>query len=245
MSRPIPTTNKPRQLSLSSAQIDSNSALLTPGGTPPHTANGHDHAHVHTHFENRLQQLLSSFESGTHSFDREERESPEERRTSFGSGSDVFPTPPSSRRPSFLSGLSLSRPFAFTSTASSSPISSTPLSGSHNGKEHFSNLQMTSAVGTRPNLERENQIQSTPNIPHHHFEKEEGNLPLTVNKQLNRSKTTSHISTGGITQKQNGFKPNPRSDIGHGSANGGGGGTGKEEKRHFDPSREPKLLGLL
>ncbi|WVW83212.1 hypothetical protein I302_105230 [Kwoniella bestiolae CBS 10118] len=229
MAHPIPTTNKPRQLSLSNAHIDSNSALLTPNGTPPHTAHGHDH----THFNSRLQQLLSNFESGTHSFDRDERESPEERRMSFGNGSDVFPTPPSSRRPSFLSSLSLSRPFAFTPTASSSPISS-----SHQKDQTFANLQMTSSA--RPNLERENQIQSSPNLVGH-YEKEEGNLP----KQLNRSKTTPHIGGNtSTTQKQSGFEPihKSKSDLGHGSANGGG---GVGEKRHFDPSREPKLLGLL
>ncbi|WWC61236.1 uncharacterized protein I303_103817 [Kwoniella dejecticola CBS 10117] len=257
MSQPIPTSNhKPRSLSITHAQMDPNSALYTPGGTPPLTA-GHEHSHGH--FETRLQQLLSNFESGTHSFDRAERETPEERRMSFGS--DVFPTPPSSRRPSFLSSLGITRPFAFTPTTPSSP-SSTPLSTSHNDK-FPSNLHMTSASpsssSSRPALEKNihgYNTQSTPNVPH--YEKEEGQLPAS----MSRSKTTSHLlhqqphPLPQQTKKQNGFinqkdaKGSGQGQgqgppyMGHGAGNGGLQAQA-QERRHFDPSREPKLLGLL
>ncbi|WWC69583.1 uncharacterized protein I206_103526 [Kwoniella pini CBS 10737] len=233
MSQPIPTSHKPRSLSITHAQIDSNSALLTPNGTPPHTA-GHEH---NGHFESKLQKLLSNFESGTHSFDRAERETPEERRMSFGS--DIFPTPPSSRRPSFLTSLGISRPFAFTPTTSS-PISSTPttISGSQlndNKEKEFH------SIISRPNLENEFNSKSTPNIPHYYNnnEKEEkGNLPISIN----RSKTTSQINQQ--TKKQNGFIN--QKEINHNNIMiSNGDKINPNEKRHFDPSREPKLLGLL
>ncbi|WVF72294.1 hypothetical protein IAT40_007107 [Kwoniella sp. CBS 6097] len=290
MSQPIPTNKKPRSLSLASHHLQrpdpnasiSESALLTPSGTPPpHTA-GIPHGRAQSHgagvgaggcdpiVEARMKLLLANFESGTHSFCREERETPEERRMSFGSGSDVFPTPPSSRRPSFLSSLSLSRPFSFTSSASASPASSfpsTPVSSSshhHNPHQAFhkelSNLHMTSTtsspmgvsdhmhasptgtasngVAARPAIEpiSHAQVQSSPNVPISQQIKdkgtEEGLLP-----SMNRSKTTSQL----LPVKQSGFVPPPVAAAGvspplHAHIDG---------KRHFDPSREPKLLGLL
>ncbi|WVQ98637.1 hypothetical protein IAU59_005767 [Kwoniella sp. CBS 9459] len=264
MSQPIPANKKPRSLSLASHNAQrpdtSESALLTPSGTPPpHTA-GIPHGRARSHgaggcdpaVEARLKLLLANFESGTHSFCREERETPEERRMSFGSGSDVFPTPPSSRRPSFLSSLSLSRPFSFTSSASASPASSfpsTPVSSHHNPHQAFhkelSNLHMTSTnsssmgvsehmsptspIGGRPAID---QAQSSPIVPVSQQIKdkgtEEGLLP-----SMNRSKTTSQLPV-----KQSGFVPPPTSSTPplHAQLDG---------KRHFDPSREPKLLGLL
>ncbi|WWC85394.1 uncharacterized protein L201_000257 [Kwoniella dendrophila CBS 6074] len=214
--QPIPTSNKPRALSLGFASSSSanflggthhhdsssnSSALITPNGTPPHTSHHEPDGHF---FENKLQQLLSNFESGTHSFDRsDERETPEERRKSFGYG-DVNS---SSRRSSFLSSLSLSRPFGggFTSISSSPPS--------------------TSTLHNRPSLDSNQHIQSSPLIPHH-VDNEQGQLPPN-----NRSKTTSQINQ--IT-KQSGFNAieQQQQQI-------------QKEKRHFDPSREPKLLGLL
>lgn len=44
-----------------------------------------------TFSEARLAQLLSSFDHGTHSFDRAERETPEERRMSYGDSESAAP----------------------------------------------------------------------------------------------------------------------------------------------------------
>jgi len=52
--------------------------LVTPPGTPD-TSNFN---------ESKLHQLLANFDSGTHSFCREERETAEERRKSFSSESE-------------------------------------------------------------------------------------------------------------------------------------------------------------
>ncbi|OCF39466.1 hypothetical protein I317_06739 [Kwoniella heveanensis CBS 569] len=278
MSQPIPTNKKPRSLSLASHQFQrpdastSESALLTPGGTPPPNTAGIPHGRTQSHgaggcdpaVEARLKLLLANFDSGTHSFCREERETPEERRMSFGSGSDVFPTPPSSRRPSFLSSLSLSRPFSFTSSASASPASSfpsTPVSTSHHNPhqafhKELSNLHMTSTssssmgvadhmakagptssgvdfAGPRPAIEPNSQVQSSPNVPISQQIKERGTEDGLLPSMMNRSKTTSQLPV-----KQSGFVPPPVSASPplHAQIDG---------KRHFDPSREPKLLGLL
>lgn len=47
-----------------------------------------------TFSEARLAQLLSSFDHGTHSFDRAERETPEERRMSYGDSECTTSTNP-------------------------------------------------------------------------------------------------------------------------------------------------------
>jgi hypothetical protein len=63
--------------------------LVTPTGTPPITSPHHNHTHGaptqhSSSFEARLHLLLSNFDSGTHSFCREERESPEEKALALG-----------------------------------------------------------------------------------------------------------------------------------------------------------------
>lgn len=249
MAKPIPNSKPHHSLPNSHLSPD----LITPAGTPPSGADSSYGAAM----ESRLHQFMSSFDAGTHSFDREERESPEERRMSFGS-SDVFPTPPSSRRPSFLASLGI-RPFTLVS---SSPSSSSATLSSSQPKDAFGNavnLGMTPASGsdgddpsstqTRPHLGRD--IKSTPNLAHsptHHSDNMErmdqalsGHLP---NGGMARSKTTGQIN------KQSGFILNSAVSKGESATLGSSSasrqvGREKEEKRHFDPSRDPRLLGLI
>ena len=171
----------------------------------------------------------------------------------------VFPTPPSSRRPSFLASLGI-RPFTLVS---SSPSSSSATLSSSQPKDAFGNAMnfgMTPASGpdggddpsstqTRPHLGRD--IKSTPNLAHsptHHPDNVErmdqalsGNLP---NGGMARSKTTGQIN------KQSGFILNSAVSKGENATLESSSasrqvGREKEEKRHFDPSRDPRLLGLI
>lgn len=77
MAKPIQNSKPHHSLPNSHVSPD----LITPAGTPPSGAE----SSYDTAMESRLHQFMSSFDAGTHSFDREERESPEERRMSFGS----------------------------------------------------------------------------------------------------------------------------------------------------------------
>ncbi|WRT67024.1 uncharacterized protein IL334_003990 [Kwoniella shivajii] len=289
-SSPTKMNKKPRALSFGiesgyGSRFDSHSSLYTPNGTPPQTASDHtshgqelEHGHhesspshhLHHHqIENRLlHNLLAHFDCGTHSFDRDERETPEERRLSFTSnGNDPLPTPPSSRRPSFLSSLTLSRPsFGFTpnsnsNSVASSPISSTPLSASQVDKIHNNHQQQSVRPGLENTLPHGNangngngigHAHSSPVIPLHLSEvnanaegmsrgdnQQQGLLPQP---SINRNNTTGQI----IPIKQNGFIPNTNTNTNTTNKNRMiGNQLLIEEKRHFDPSREPKLLGLL
>ncbi|WVR05103.1 hypothetical protein IAU60_002115 [Kwoniella sp. DSM 27419] len=240
MSQPIPAYSKPRSHSTPNHQIvypsggrqyaNHQTQLPTPSATPPSEADTH-HPHMHN-MESRLQQILAHFESGTHSFCREDRDEPVDRRMSFGSGhGEVFPTPPGSRRTSFLSSLSLSRPFAFTPTSGSAHTQSHPdpkdfsMSGSASGSASASHSISTSpdsiySASARPPIEpyinASGQIQSSPAVPISQYTSSARATPGA----MSRSKTAQ-----APVIKQNGFMP--------------------EAKRHFDPSREPKLLGLL
>ncbi|WVO21902.1 uncharacterized protein IAS62_003222 [Cryptococcus decagattii] len=248
MAKPIQNSKPHHSLPNSHVSPD----LITPVGTPPSGAeNSYD-----TAMESRLHQFMSSFDAGTHSFDREERESPEERRMSFGS-SDALPTPPSSRRPSFLSSLGI-RPFTFVSSSPST--SSATLSG-FQPKDAFGNAMNLgmmpisgpdggdpSSTQNRPHLGRD--MKSTPNLHNslfHHSDNVErmdqalsGHLP---NGAMVRSKTTSQIN------KQSGFilgsavNKSESPTLEHDSASRQV--EREEEKRHFDPSKDPRLLGLL
>lgn len=82
MAKPIPNSKPHHSLPNSHLSPD----LITPAGTPPSGADSSYGAAM----ESRLHQFMSSFDAGTHSFDREERESPEERRMSFGSSDGMF-----------------------------------------------------------------------------------------------------------------------------------------------------------
>lgn len=82
MAKPIPNSKPHHSLPNSHLSPD----LITPAGTPPSGADSSYGAAM----ESRLHQFMSSFDAGTHSFDREDRESPEERRMSFGSSDGMF-----------------------------------------------------------------------------------------------------------------------------------------------------------
>ncbi|KAK8869906.1 hypothetical protein IAR55_000474 [Kwoniella newhampshirensis] len=247
MSQPIATQPQTQMQfkthrSLSKSSDRPSPHLLTPSGTPPAC----DPA-----TESRLHQLLAHFDAGTHQFCHEDRETPDERRMSVGSASDVFPTPPSSRRPSFLSSLSLSRPFSFTPSTPPTPLSAS----------HPAGLGMTPS-GPNESPKRPTKpegVQSSPAIPSSELTNsfslenaidEPSSGPHTT---MTRSKTVSHMQQPltALPIKQNGFVLSKLGD-GHREFNPRGHGPvgrksfGAEDgKRHFDPSRDPKLLGLL
>jgi len=191
----------------------------------------HNHNFPPTFSEARLAQLLANFDHGTHSFDRAERETPEERRMSFGDSEfiaralspsrsliPVLPPHPAHRRPSFLSGLSLTRPgFGFSSTPSSG--TSTPTSGSHPKDNLLASLAMTSADPTTTESEPVTRPKSTPIVSHMQQAKQDRAEPPTY---LQRSQTA------------------PQDVAGMGYSHGH-----DEKPRHFDPSKEPRLLGIL
>ncbi|WVO12765.1 hypothetical protein L204_100373 [Cryptococcus depauperatus] len=236
MAQPIP--KKPYPI-LSSSHISSH--LVTPNGTPPADPSG---GHYDPVIESRLHQLLSTFDAGTHTIDREERESPAERRMSFGSASDTFPTPPPSRRPSFLSSLGI-RPFSFASSSSSG---NTPISALHpkDSFAHHMGLGMTSnaavddnEANSKPitNCEGIKSLSHLPQLPvsTDHGVKESTDRSLTdFPTHMVRSKTTGHIPN-----KQSGFVPRKEQPIREEEFPSG------EKKQHFDPSRDPRLLGLI
>ncbi|CAD6590838.1 MAG: hypothetical protein TREMPRED_005898 [Tremellales sp. Tagirdzhanova-0007] len=186
--------------------------LLTPVGTPPPSALPHmPDVHESRLYEARLQQLLANFDSGTHNICREERETVEERRTSFSC--ETRPTPPPPRRPSFLANLRPVFAMSQPNSGASSPAHS-PVTSSHPHLPH--SLAMT------PSYSKERQIRAN----------SMSTVPQPAEHKIQRSNTFS--ATPG---KVAGFaKGKAKDDI---IARSG------EEKRHFDPSREPKLLGLL
>ncbi|WVQ78184.1 hypothetical protein IAT38_000267 [Cryptococcus sp. DSM 104549] len=248
MAQPVPGRRASAPYALSSDTV-----LMTPSGTPPHC----DPA-----TESRLHQLLANFEAGTHQFCREERESPAERRQSFGerrqsfgSNSDVFPTPPPSRRPSFLSGLAI-RPFTSASPSSSSTPAQTPLSASH-PKELFSHgfgmtpsdVPLPASPAVRPGLGNPAQHKSTPILPH-----EPMDAPLSTNPASGPTPAATALPNGGMARsKTTGHTPSKQSGFvlnkqlaGKAAAPGGlVEKHGEDARRHFDPSRDPKLLGLI
>lgn len=187
--------------------------LLTPINTPPPSTNQirQPQSQPHPMFDNlpdHKQHLLAIFSQGTHSFCQEDREEiAKERRKSFID--NAYPTPPGSRRPSFLSGLNLSRPFVFTSqpnSGTSTPISSSP-------KDHHlpHSLSMTPSTSTdSPNIiTKSKSVQDRSN-----------SLPAPVREH-----------DGTPLKKVSGFYAKELKN--------------REEKRHFDPSKEPRLLHLL
>ncbi|WWD15820.1 hypothetical protein CI109_100244 [Kwoniella shandongensis] len=249
MSQPIPTQPQGQMKTQRSLSKSSPSPqLLTPAGTPPAC----DPA-----TESRLHQLLAHFDAGTHQFCREDREGADERRMSLGSGvSDVFPTPPSSRRTSFLSSLSLTRPFSFTPSTPSTPLSASHPKDASVPAPFASGLSMTPAdhatqVPRPTTLEGAHaQSKSTPNVL-----SSSTNKPFQLEKPIatthvsgmgmgmTRSKTASATTTTAAV-KQSGFTLDGFNPRGHGPL--GRKSFGQEDgKRHFDPSRDPKLLGLL
>jgi hypothetical protein len=221
-----PTDTKQNMIARQS--FSSSPRLVTPSGSPPGMA---AQGFPSTFSEARLAQLLSRFDDGTHIFDREERETPEDRRMSFNDGESetvsmsgpflttVPPAHPAQRRGSFLSGLSLTRPgFGFSSSPSSG--TSTPIYSAAKDTV-MSSLAMTSTTSAEP--EPISRPKSTPLVQQQHSKhvRPEGHLL--------RSNTAPQ--KGGFTfngsQAQNHY-PAPQ-----------------EEPRHFDPSKEPRLFGLL
>ncbi len=74
----------------------------------------------------------------------------------------------------------------------------------------------------------------TPATEHHIRSNSSPSLPPSNDQKMQRANSTTTklpIKPGDLSMRK----------IGLGNGNGGGG----EERRHFDPSREPKLLGLL
>lgn len=211
--------------------------LVTPAGTPPAYSLP---PFPPTFSEARLSQLLANFDHGTHTFDRAERETPDERRVSFGDGEFIsgmfrlneahgsaFPPQHAmamSGRPRFLSSLSLTRPgFGFSSAASSgtsTPTLTTPISSSQ-PKDHFFPGQMAKPQATIYE-EPMSRPQSTPLQSQSH--QDTSITPV----EMQRSNTAPQKVTGFANQ---GIE---KHSFGH-----------HEGHRHFDPSKEPRLLGIL
>lgn len=166
----------------------------------------------------------------------------------------VLPTPPGSRRPSFLSGLSLSRPsfgFSTASSGTSTPTGTaptTPINASH-GHHHLpSGLKMTSTGAFNNSAIQDDELpvdpirrpRSTPSgIPASGVQSQSAiggdDAPSMA---MHRSNTTPLSGQSGQFALQGNagdrvFQAVRRSSVAVG------------EKRHFDPSKEPKLLGLL
>jgi len=208
--------------------FSSSPRLVTPSGSPPTmTAQGFPP----TFSEARLAQLLSRFDDGTHIFDREERETLEDRRMSFNDGEQpslswrlfltaVLPPHPAQRRPSFLSGLSLTRPgFGFSSGPSSG--ASTPISAAP--KDNVtSSLAMTSTATAEPELI--SRPKSTPLV--------------AQQQQSKQHRPDPHFMRSNTVPQKGGFTFHGTQTQVHYPAP-------HEEHRHFDPSKEPRLLGLL
>ncbi|ORY32247.1 hypothetical protein BCR39DRAFT_523558 [Naematelia encephala] len=141
-----------------------------------------------------------------------------------------FPTPPPSRRPSILSQL-VSRPnFAFSHSTPATPLSTS----------HPKESGLPSGLAMTPSTSHDQPIQ--------HFRRKSmpsggggGELPLqSVNGNGNgngivRSSTMKvagfNVGVGKATQAKAQAQVQVQGKVG--------------ETRHFDPSRDPKLLGLL
>lgn len=78
MSKPLQLTRK-----------TSSPQLLTPSSTPPPSAQINLN-NIHHYQDQKLSQLLANFDSGTHSFCREDREDASERRMSFSDRTSTF-----------------------------------------------------------------------------------------------------------------------------------------------------------
>jgi hypothetical protein len=242
--------------SLPLAQRNPSPELVTPTNTPPTMSMTHTH-HAHPHHNPILglqpsnadhrQHLLAIFSSGTHAFCQEDRggSEPVERRKSFAEGklalrlhlddqSDNYlahPNPPGSRRTSFLSGLTLSRPFVFASQPSSG--TSTPTSTSY----PKDNYLPTSSNSTVQSLLSQDTVGSPSSDGASRTQQpaRSQTMPLPLGKPL-----TQTDNQAGAKSRVAGFS---------GSNGNGAGAVSRfvqaDDRRHFDPSREPRLLGLL
>ncbi|WVQ71531.1 hypothetical protein IAR50_001070 [Cryptococcus sp. DSM 104548] len=246
---------------------------ITPTGTPP--ADHPSHA-----VESRLTQLLAHFDAGTHSIDRADRETPEERRMSFGP--DTLPTPPPSRRPSILSSLGI---LPFSSLSPSPSVPSTPASSSRRESfNHGLGFGMTPASSSAVvdehddaraagHAKKRSLSMLDRTFPSgrdvHHLPPTSAHPELAVAQQPQTqapalAPTSGPGAGGGITRpkstphlprsKQAGFEPAPPGEAlgvqanvaGQGPpATTGGRRASESGKRHFDPSRDPRLLGLI
>ncbi|KAK4686610.1 hypothetical protein P7C73_g3508, partial [Tremellales sp. Uapishka_1] len=196
MAQPL-QSHKPRALSSSSSYLSQAPFPFTPTSTPP--------AHIASFAESRLHTLLGNFHAGTHEFDCADREHDYEKNEVFGDS--PFPTPPSSRRTSFLSGL-ISRP-SFSSLTPLDPAQ-TPIS----------NTFGRAMTPNKPALKDPSQSQSTPSVPLSSgagLAHQQGALPSIPMQRAQ----TAPVKVAGFSAQHH------------------------EGKTHFDPSRDPKLLGLL
>jgi hypothetical protein len=224
--------------------------LITPNNTPPHSSFA----------EQRLQQLLMNCEAGTHSFHRDDGDdytpsgsvpgpvlaavAGDMRRKSFAGGEGVFHPlfhlaqadmlavgqQRPGRRPSFLSSLSLSRPFSFTPSQPSSPA--TQPSHHHNLP---SGLSMTSS--------HPNSIASSPTVGNE-IDRAQSTPPHLQHQALQQKAKPEEMAGTAMSMQRS--KTQPPTKV-HGFNHGFGLTSVQpaEERRHFDPGREPKLLGLL
>jgi len=135
------------------------------------------------------------------------------------------------RRPSFLSSLSLSRPFSFTPSQPSSPA--TQASHHHNLP---SGLSMTSS--------HPNSIASSPTVGNGIDRAQ--STPPHLQPQAIQVQNTKPDEMAGTAMSMQRSKTQPPVKV-HGFNHGFGLTSVQpaEERRHFDPGREPKLLGLL
>ncbi|ORX39770.1 hypothetical protein BD324DRAFT_233497 [Kockovaella imperatae] len=268
MAQSIPT--KEQSVSAATSQIN------TPNATPPTSG---PYLPWTAFTEGRLQQLLAHFDSGTHEFDRADRETPFEKRMSW---SEDFPNTPSqhqsqsssSRRPSFLSSLSLTR-FGAVPQPSSNPASGnntpahTPVTSTHPNLP--SSLQMTNTVAPSssspsPTADPIQRPHSTPNM---------SSSTAPTDSVIESLKRTSPVASAPGDQHAPAPAPTmmmQRSNTLPGNKTQGalgfsflqrkasiGQGLGakplmagletidlnQEPQRHFDPSKEPRLHGLL
>lgn len=253
----IPAPKDSRSKSFSAVAVGGRSPqLVTPTSTPPNL-------HHNTSFaESRLQQLLMNCEAGTHSFHRGEGDdfdpshhhhasaiagpsgsaaAGDMRRKSFAAGEPI-PGQKANRRPSFLSSLSLSRPFGFTPSQPTSPAV-------HPSRP--AGLAMTSSspssMASSPVTEQSemHRAKSTPPQPPQL-------QPLQTTEQPQQQQQTD--PAGAVGMQRSRTAPNTPVKVAGFRSTAGTGSFSmstvpqaqmQEEKRHFDPSREPRLLGLL
>lgn len=147
----------------------------------------------------------------------------------------ALPGKQTGRRPSFLSSLSLSRPFSFTPSQPSSPATHPHLPAG---------LSMTSSSSP-------NSIASSPVTQESEFHRAKSTPPQPPQLKPLQTKpaNTDDNDVGAIGMQRSKTAPNAPVKVA-GFKSGGFSMTANvqqqaEERRHFDPSREPKLLGLL
>ncbi|KAL7422198.1 hypothetical protein Q5752_002844 [Cryptotrichosporon argae] len=211
MSQPIP-----RPPHRSPAHLD------TPASTPPLSASlTPTPSPSSSCIEARLAALLAKFDDGTHAICREQRESDDERLVAFPV---ALPTPPSSRRPSFLSSLTLSRPAPLQLLEPIHPLTAHSDSRTHIQPQQQQQQQQPQSSALSSSIPKDAFVGYAPAAP----------AAPRAHSVPPPAPATTPAGGGPLA-------PLPRA---HTDAPSFGAGP-EAGATHFDPSREPRLFGLL